>query len=191
MPHDPEPKKLFDIAKPGKMLPSASSRPLITGHHDLLQDPMLKVTESVKNNMTAEASPVKVSITPEETPDQSNQTPEPTEDKTEEQVNTQPEDKSEKPDEPELTEKQAEPTHDKQDKPQKPADQSANYDELIQQKTYFAPVGQQQQHQLSARRWLIITVIVLVAGLLIADLLVDNGTIKTSVRPPIQVFNNQ
>jgi hypothetical protein len=33
--------KIFDVSKPHKVVPSASSRPLIVGHHPLMPDPMV------------------------------------------------------------------------------------------------------------------------------------------------------
>jgi hypothetical protein len=41
MPHDDKDSKIFDISKPHKITPSASSRPVIVGHHPVMPDPMV------------------------------------------------------------------------------------------------------------------------------------------------------
>ena len=38
----PEPKKVFDIAKPNQSVPDSTSKPLISGHKPLVDDPMVK-----------------------------------------------------------------------------------------------------------------------------------------------------
>ncbi len=42
---DDQSKKVFDVAKPGKSAPSASGRPVIIGHKNMLKDPMVKDNE--------------------------------------------------------------------------------------------------------------------------------------------------
>lgn len=59
----PNSKKFFDVAKPGKTMPSSSSRPAIVGHRTLLKDPMM--TEEMTNeetNNTDEKAPVSTSV---------------------------------------------------------------------------------------------------------------------------------
>jgi hypothetical protein len=41
MPHDDNDSKVFDISRPYKTTPSASSRPVIVGHHPVMPDPMV------------------------------------------------------------------------------------------------------------------------------------------------------
>ncbi len=41
-----EPKKYFDVAKPGKTMPDATSRPAIVGHRTILKDPMMASSDT-------------------------------------------------------------------------------------------------------------------------------------------------
>src|SRR4051812_36724999 len=52
--HDPG---VFDVSKPHKTQPSATSRPIIVGHHPQVSDPMVK-EETKKNDDEAKTIPV-------------------------------------------------------------------------------------------------------------------------------------
>jgi hypothetical protein len=41
----PEENRVFDVSKPSKVSPSATSRPVIVGHHPMMADPMMKEKE--------------------------------------------------------------------------------------------------------------------------------------------------
>lgn len=58
-----DPKKFFDIAKPGKTMPSSSSRPAIVGHRTLLKDPMMAEDAPGDGSSAAdEKSPVSTTV---------------------------------------------------------------------------------------------------------------------------------
>jgi hypothetical protein len=44
-----EPKKVFDVAKPGDSKPDASARPIIVGHGPMVQDPMMAAESKDKS----------------------------------------------------------------------------------------------------------------------------------------------
>lgn len=41
-----DPERVFDVAKPGKKGPDATSRPVIVGHKNMIEDPMVKQAEA-------------------------------------------------------------------------------------------------------------------------------------------------
>ncbi len=61
-----EDKKVFDVAKPGKTAASASSRPLIIGHKNMLKDPMVKDAEP--SDLASKADNVSAPTEPEDKP---------------------------------------------------------------------------------------------------------------------------
>lgn len=52
--------RVFDVAKPGKTAASASSRPLIIGHKNILKDPMVK--ESAITEISGDSKPTKEDV---------------------------------------------------------------------------------------------------------------------------------
>lgn len=50
------PKKLFDVAHPGKSLADSSSRPVIVSNRPVMQDPMMTNRSMVDKNMTSRSA---------------------------------------------------------------------------------------------------------------------------------------
>lgn len=46
----PEENRVFDVAKPGQSSPSATSKPIIVGHHPAMSDPMVRDDSAVGSN---------------------------------------------------------------------------------------------------------------------------------------------
>ena len=67
---DNQDPKVFDVSKPGSGEPSATSRPIIVGHGNMIEDPMMKTSTSATVDGKAEdedtADPTKVKAEPEE-----------------------------------------------------------------------------------------------------------------------------
>jgi Ca2+/Na+ antiporter len=61
---------------------------------------------------------------------------------------------------------------------------------LVTDKTYYAPIGQKTRKR-SARNVLIWTIFALVLIVVLLDLLIDSGMIKTSIKAPISIFKNK
>lgn len=60
-------------------------------------------------------------------------------------------------------------------------------EKTIENKTYFVPIGEVKRKR-STRRALILILVMLLLGVALADLLVDSGMVKTSVKAPIHIF---
>ncbi|HSX52967.1 MAG TPA: hypothetical protein VLF90_01185 [Patescibacteria group bacterium] len=189
-------KRVFDVAKPGKTAANAQSRPVIVGHRTLLQDPMVKSDDKkeTKDDKLAPsqeplASTSGKTITPS-TP-LSNETPaaKPSED----QTNTAHQDEQPAPEPTGDTDTQS-PTN-STDQPKQPtaSEDSAkqeNLQKLVEEKKYYVPIGEQKRTR-SIRRLLLIILGLLIIGIILADLLIDGGTIKTSIKAPVQIFHHQ
>lgn len=67
--------------------------------------------------------------------------------------------------------------------------QKEKIDKLILDGKYFVPTGHIKRNR-KVRKVLIASLIVLLLGLIAADLLVDAGIIKTSIKPPIDLIEN-
>jgi len=62
------------------------------------------------------------------------------------------------------------------------------YKKLVDDKTYFVPIGEQKRKR-SMRRFLLVIILLLLVAIAAADVLIDNGTIKTSIKAPISIFH--
>lgn len=186
-PNNDEPKRIFDVAKPGKTAADAQSKPVIVGHRTLLQDPMVTPTSSepaTEETAKPDQAPVEPlastghTITPPDTgtAPASAQTPDtPT--------TTQPDiatlDSEEAPKETALTPaQQGEAETAKQEALHK----------LVEGKKYYVPIGE-KKHKRSIRRLLIAVIIGLVAIIVLGDLFIGSGFIKTSIKPPLTIFH--
>jgi hypothetical protein len=125
-------------------------------------------------------------------PDVSNETEkEPDEEKNEDEAEaTDKSDASQDTDSDKAADK---PTESKKDKDKQVDDsakvaQEAAYQKLIDDKTYFVPIGEQKRKR-SMRRFLLIIILLLLLAIMAGDLLIDNGTIKTNIKPPIRILN--
>lgn len=63
-------------------------------------------------------------------------------------------------------------------------------EKLIDDKKYFVPIGEKRRKR-SIRHVLLGFIIVLLLGAVLGDLLIDAGVIKTSIEPPIKVFQTK
>ena len=75
------------------------------------------------------------------------------------------------------------------DRAQAEAAQKEVYKKLVDNKTYFAPIGEQKRKR-SMRRFLLVVILLLCILAAAADVLIDNGTIKTNIKPPVRIFHN-
>jgi Mg-chelatase subunit ChlI len=64
------------------------------------------------------------------------------------------------------------------------------YEKLISEKKYFAPIGEKKRKR-SMRLGLLLVVLLVFAVLAAGDLLIDAGVIKTSIKPPVRIFNSK
>jgi hypothetical protein len=68
--------------------------------------------------------------------------------------------------------------------------QNEAYQKLLDQKKYFVPIDEKKR-QRSILTWSLTLVVVIVLIALLVDLMIDAGIIKTSVKPPISIFNTK
>lgn len=79
----------------------------------------------------------------------------------------------------------------KAEKEQKEAQaQQAALEKLVVEKKYFIPIGRAKRTRTNERA-LVVLILVIILALLAADLLVDAGIVRTSIKPPIQIFHNR
>lgn len=247
---DKDSAKYFDVSKPGKTPPNASSRPAIVGHRTIVKDPMLNLpievsdgepkAEAAHTTLTkiklippseiakqadakaAKAADETVEPAPEKAKDDPVPAPEPvTEDKKEAGPEPDAENKSkivvtdtieeEKPgiqdekktDSPDMSgsdgnEDDPKVTPDVQAENQKLADKRLKeeiakkeaIEKLVADKTYYAPIGE-KKHRRSRRHAITTVLVILLLLAALGDLMIDSGTIKTSIKPPISFFNTK
>lgn len=56
---------------------------------------------------------------------------------------------------------------------------------------YFVPIGEKTRKRRSTRHVLIGIIFILLLGIVLADLLIDIGLIKTSIQPPVRIFSHK
>ncbi len=193
---DPD-KRIFDVAKPGKTAASAQSRPVIVGHRTLLQDPMVKPSNSEDakeeapktDEPTATSSPSGHTITP---PQEQSSSPTPAAKPEENQQNPNTEEETKPPEQDRETSVYNGPAALKeQTRLQQQAElaKQENLHKLVDDKRYYVPIGEQKRSR-TIRHLLLALIGILLLAIILADLLVDTGIIKTSVKPPVQIFHN-
>ncbi len=69
------------------------------------------------------------------------------------------------------------------------AAQKIALEKLIEEKKYVVPIGQKQRKKRSLRNVLLGIVLILVLGALLADVLLDSGLVKSTIKPPIRIIN--
>ena len=179
-----------DVSKPGKSMPSSSSRPTIVGNRTILKDPMIStipepqssepIVQRTKELMPTQTEPPKEVVVdkPAEQP-----APEPVKVEATDSIgqdDTSGHDSRQHQGGVNLEEKQAQAEQARQEK----------FDKLVEDKTYFVKVGE-HAHGSSAMKKFALGFGLLVAVLILADLAVDTQLIKTSFKPPISFFNNK
>ena len=161
---------VFDISEPGKSAPSPTSRPIITGHHLLPQDPMVSGGDSLKpDDKKPEQKPEKPDHVKRELHLEPNQEGSiaTTEEKTEETPKPAPNNQ--------LTEEELA--------------RKKNIEKLGEEKKYFLPIAHTKKRR-STRQFLLTFAVVLIVGLVAIYLAVDAGLIKTNVNLPFDLIKN-
>jgi len=210
--------KVFDVAKPGKTAAGASGRPLIVGNRTLMQDPMVVKDASEKDVLPTapeldpidqpSGSPPEIKQAPEiMKPSPINIKPiEPIKD--EKVTADKPPEESETPPVTEQTNLDSEETAEnkssndaavntlaeqvvknRQDKKEQDAEvaRSAEIEKLIEDKKYFVPIGEKKRRR-SIRHILVGTVLVIILGLLLVDVLMDTGVINiNNIQAPLKL----
>lgn len=213
---DSKAKKVFDVASPGRTAASASARPLIVGHKTTMQDPMVKEAsvkhadvdeepstapelelEDKPTGGTAKSSlssklmkPSSIKIEPLEKKESesddkpSDETLEKKSDKRDTEASTSSDSAT-----IDALAEQAQTKKQSQKDQQEITTKNAELEKLTAEKKYFVPIGE-KKHQRSMRRLFLAIIIVLLLAALLGDLLIDVGIIKTSIKPPIRVFQS-
>lgn len=217
---DKSTKKHFDISRPGKSAPNSNSRSIIVGHHAVLQDPMMVKSQNDSSEPAPVMSPLagmsSIKLTPSEeivTEQKAVENAEITSDKevVNDQIDTEakPEEQAENASTA-ITEPQIEtqdsindddkelPNSDTGSEEQKQIDMKAKEQEakqeainnLINEKTYFVQIGE-KRHKRSRHHVIPWTIVIIILLLATADLMIDAGIIKTSIKPPISFFQDK
>ncbi len=206
-------KKILDVSKPGKTPPASTSRPIIVTNRPMVKDDTVTSSDKTDDESKTSQKPDDKPLVKSESkviaplnPDASEDKP--TEDKskkaestsksdaqtTEKSTDTPAEEseKSEVGNETTATEqipggraeqqKQAEMSE--AEKAQKD-----KTDKLIAEGKYAVPIGHIKRNR-RARKVLTILLLVVLLGIVAADLLVDAGIIQTNIKPPIDLIKN-
>jgi hypothetical protein len=197
-------KQVFDVSKPGKSLPSATSRPVITGHGPLLKDPMVSQKEEDETKETpaeeAKISTAEKIIAP---PEEMSSTKSTDEDKKEEQkkpakdesliklTEEAPEPKQEEPTEAATVDAVAEQAVKGQKNGPTPEDiaRQQELEKMVEDKKYFVPIGQVTRRR-NTRRAVAVLLLVLVLVLVGAYLALDSGLIESNIKLPFDLITN-
>lgn len=181
-------QRIFDVARPGKTAASAQSRPVIVGHRTLLQDPMMIKAEKSDAAENDKPKPEDASgaltstgrtISP---PDQAPPTPA-TDDSTVDQSSTTDTTQTSGPSDQTSVKKQAEKEQQAQTAKQE------NLHKLIEAKKYYVPIGEKKRTR-SIRHLLLAIIAILLLAIVLGDLLIDAGIVKTSINPPVRIFHH-
>ncbi len=183
--------KTFDVAKPGNTPADATARPIITPR-TILKDPMVAGAE------TADAAP-KPATAPEtllagtaKKVESKTEAPPPVQEAQAPQAEAPT---AKAPEEgtaesSEETESKAAASA-KKAKPQEIAEETARREatqKLIESKQYHVAIKQPKRQR--SAKWLLIGVLVILLLLIGADLAIDAGLIKTSIKPPINLIKS-
>lgn len=188
--------KVFDIANPGSASAHPNARPVIVPHRTLLRDPMMsgkKLTDvSVPKEQKEDEEKLENTVAKDVKPPDAEDKPskldaeEPKKEPTEEERPAEADDSiiesSQKDEAVDAEEnKKTEDTAEKQ--------QDEKYEKLVEDKTYFVPIGAVKRRR-NIRAALIIMLVILVAGLVVANFLADAGIIHLPVQPFTDVIKN-
>ncbi len=194
-----EPKKVFDVAKPNQTVPDSTSKPLISGHKPLVDDPMVK-----EDAMVSQLSPTDTHETDQKDPPKE-QTKPPSvtktvikpltdEQKTEDGVSiTEATKKEEKTtSESELDEKPPVGAVLKDVQTTKQVEDAVlareeKIQSLVESGEYNVKLGTAPQHKSDEKlAWIVVAVLLLAGfGFYLA---VDAGLIETSVQLPVELI---
>lgn len=201
-------KKVFDVANPGSSTALPTSRPVIIPRHAIDSDPMVtdkKKSKIVETNAQDEENDVDkdpATDLPKEITSKdisSKKVIQPLKEETED--DDQPNNKSEGQDdntEIQDGEEQATDEDDKKDDKsdaKKASDEAKDqenqekYKKLIDDKTYYVPVGAVRRRR-NTQRVLTILIITILLVLVAANFLIDAGIIQTDIKPLTDVIPN-
>ena len=216
-----EKAKVFDVSKPGKTAAGASSRPVIVGHRTILKDPMVTeptatVEEDTPNQISAQPPsapdlPAKSNeptssagtsgertIEPptkqaDKTPEKESADQSPSDKEAAKATDSNRESFGDNPDSAAIdsTAGQAAAKKQAEKAAQEAAAQQAAMEKLVTDKKYFVPIGEKTRKKRSLRHILVGIILILVLGIVLADVLIDRGIIKTSIKAPVSIFHNQ
>ena len=194
----PPTKKYFDVSRPGKVPPSSTSRPTLVTNRIMLKDPM--VTE----DQAAAEAPVKPTnekvagetiIAP---PDKKEAAPAKPEEKPEakaDNTETKPEEaKKPEPSSPEVDESVTTRSETEKKAEKELADAAAKqeaFEKIITDKTYVLPIHERGDPKSSSTKMLVVILVLLVLAVVAADLLLDAGIVKSTVRPATDFFKGK
>ncbi len=212
-------ERVIDVAKSGKKRPDATSRPLIIGHKNMIEDPMVKAEASAtlavkKDESSDEGEPIVVShedtkIEPSqaktieplkkadaEQPEAAAEATPPPEEKAQETTEEKSEASPSTPEEAPAEEapsdaapSEAKPTDKQIKQNEEELAKQAAVQKLIESKQYVVPIGEAKKRR-NGQRWLLLLVFVILFAVVAVDLLVDAGIIKTSFNPPVDLIKN-
>jgi hypothetical protein len=208
-------KQVMDVSKPGKVAAHATSRPVIVGHGAMIKDPMVKengaeAASEVSTQDYSGASPSKVKVTvhrptedeqaipakdepskdvsleePKDNKDETEQSP-PADDKPEPAADKAPESSDEAV--VGAVADQAALGKDKEKSDEEIA-KAVAIQKLIEDKTYFIPVGQVQRRR--NNRMAAVMLVLLLLVVVGAYLVIDAGILRTSINLPFHVFKQK
>ncbi len=187
--------KVFDVANPGSASAHPNARPVIVPHRTLLRDPMMsskKLTdvsvpkekkedeEKLENTVAKDVKPPEAEDKPSK-PDAEETKNEPIEEEKPAEADDSIIESSQKEEVDEAENKKTEDTAEKQ--------QDEKYEKLVEDKTYFVPVGAVKRRR-NIRAALIVALFIVVVGLVAANFLADAGIIHLPVQPFTDVIKN-
>ncbi|HSX44943.1 MAG TPA: hypothetical protein VLF39_02415 [Candidatus Saccharimonadales bacterium] len=199
-------KKTFDITKPGKSAPSSTGRPIIVTNRSIVKDPTLKQGEHASTDPEVsdddDSEDLKTvsnqakDLEPVEEEPSDNKEAQSEEDKQEQDSETDKEDdkKSEiddsKPPETNL-EIDASVNDKKRENKQTIADKNHQemVEKLVAEGKYVIPIGQSKQSR-NTQTLILLIIVSLIVFVIIGDLLIDSGAIKTNAKPIVNLINN-
>lgn len=189
-------KKVFDVADPGSSAALPTARPVIVSRRAVERDPMMAVAEQKKPKTTEPepkndkdiATDLPQEIISDDTrskkviqPLESTKHDEPIEEDTEPQDEEEPKTTDEKTDKL-LAKKLA-------DEASKEQEVQDKHKKLIEDKTYFVPIGAVKRRR-KARLALVILLITLLLIAVAANFLIDAGIIQTDIKPLTNVIQD-
>lgn len=209
------PDKSFDVEKPGKTAPSASTRPIIINSGPMVKDstitavsstdPLLDSSDSLPKKSPPSRTGLTLSpsksisrptdeVSPETVDEEATKsaTPAPTENLNSDLTNQEIDNKETSKSPENNSEETTAPADSKKTSAQNNEEEKKKaeaVEKLIQEKKYFINLGDTRKSK--PARNLLIIVIILAVTLLAVDLLVDSGLIKTQLFiPPVDLIKN-
>lgn len=179
-------KKFFDVTKPGRSAPDATARPVIVANRSMVKDPTLKHIDD-DDDKTGESLKIVKTEAKIVTPPKGLTT------QMAETTDKEPQTDNSEPAEVPVVDKQVEQNRLEQEKQsdQQKADQARaqQAEEMIKSGKYVVPVGHIKRNR-RIRRTLLALLLAISLLIVVGDLLIDAGVIKTNVKPLIDLIKN-